>query len=107
MPTMTNEDLNVALVRLEGRMEALTSDIHEIKEALVGNGSRPGIVERMTVAEQRIIGVESRLTSIEARGEDRTKLSWKAITALIALATTLAGIVSALVTHTGGTPPGH
>lgn len=99
MAILTNEDLNVALVRLEGRAEAMAADVHEIKEALVGNGSRPGLIERMTVAEQRVIGVESRLTSLESSGREQSRLSWKALMAVVGIAGTLATALVELIKH--------
>lgn len=64
---------------------------------LVGNGVRPGLVERVTVAEQRAIGLEVRVTSLELSDREQARLSWNALALVIALAGTLAtGLVEAL-----------
>lgn len=96
---LTNEELAVSIAKVEERLDGLVDDVREIRDAIVGNGSRPGIVERVTVAEQRVIGTESRLTALEGAGREQSKLSWRALASVIGLATTLAAIIGELVKH--------
>lgn len=98
---MTNEDLNVAIVRLQERAEATAADVHEIKEALVGSGGRPGLVERVTVTEQRVIGLELRAAALESSRSESARLPWKALMAVVGLATTLATALLQAIKHLG------
>jgi hypothetical protein len=95
---MTNEQLSVAIARVEVRVDEMAADIHEIKEALVGNGSRPGLVERVAVNDQRITGVEARVLILEtAPKRDGTGLSTTKLLGIMAsMAAACAGLVELL-----------
>lgn len=96
---LSNEELAVSIAKIEERVDGMADDVREIRDCIVGNGSRPGLVERTTVVEQRVIGAESRLTALEGSGREQARMSWKALTGVIALATTLAAIIGELIKH--------
>jgi hypothetical protein len=92
---MTNDELAVSIAKVEERLDGLADDVREIKDALVGNGSRPGLVERVAVSEQRVTGVESRLTALESRpGREGTGLS---TTKLLGIMAAMAGAITGLI----------
>ena len=92
---MTNSDLAVCIARLEERLEAVASDMHDIKEALVGTGSRPGLIERVTIQEQRSAAIEARVGLLEvAPKREGTGLS---TTKLLGIMATMAGAIAGLI----------
>lgn len=114
-PTITNNQLSVSIARIEERLAALGSDVHRIEESLEtflnGSNGRPGVIERLTINEQALVGLTARVTSMEAQEKESAKLPTKVIVGLIGIITTLSGSIVLVVQHflgaTGGTPPGH
>lgn len=100
---ITNTQLAVSLTRVEERIANMADDIHRIEVTIEGfiNGTngRPGVMERIALGEQAIVGLAARVTNIETTERESAKVSGKTVAALIGVATTLATVIGELIKH--------
>lgn len=97
--TITNAALAVDIARIGERLEGLGEDLHRVQATLDGflngNNGRPGVIERLALSEQAIIGLSVRVVAIESTERESAKLPWKVILAIIGVTGTLAtGLVT-------------
>ena len=108
--TLTNQDLAVSIARVEERLEGVSEDLHRVQgtldQFLNGSNGRPGVIERLALNEVAIVGLGSRLDSLDNRVDSVSKsrprtegLGTKATLKLIGIIGTLATALSAVVNH--------
>lgn len=79
---------------MDGKLDTLQSDIHEIREALLGHAgdvTKPGLVVRLDRVEQALPeNLKERLTKLEDKIANRDKFLWMLISVVVTLVATRA-----------------
>jgi hypothetical protein len=97
---LTNEELNVSLVRIEGRFERVEALMEDVSHALTGNG-RPGLIEAAVRLDERVSAIEG-ARSAETAHRAMPRSVW--VPLLLSTLLGLAGLVTSVATALASSP---